>query len=388
MRKLVTIRTIKELNPIPGADMIEVATVDGWKLVVKKGEFKVGDPCVYFEIDSFLPEADPRYAFIMKSGVREFEGARGHKLRTVKLRGQISQGLALPVTAFPEIIETLGFNTEMPQEQIAAFREFHGLDLTAEVVQMVTCEIANLAPQIDIDFSELLGIKKWEPQLPAELAGLVKGYFPSWIRKTDQERCQNIVDEIFVDNMDEQYEVTIKLDGTSATFYHRDGEIGACSRNLELKICDDNATNTYVRILMDSGLNTVLPQLGNIAVQGEIMGPGIQNNREGLKAAKFFVFDVYLIDEARYMAPAERQALFDKLIDMGVNQNLVAHVPILAYEANLYDTLGIVDVDDLLKFAEGKSLVNPVREGLVFKRIDGGFSFKAISNLYLEKEKG
>lgn len=348
MRKLVTIRTIKELNPIPGADMIEVATVDGWKLVVKKGEFKVGDPCVYFEIDSFLPEADPRYAFIMKSGVREFEGARGHKLRTVKLRGQISQGLALPVTAFPEIT---------------------ALDFEA-------------------DFSELLGIKKWEPQLPAELAGLVKGYFPSWIRKTDQERCQNIVDEIFVDNMDEQYEVTIKLDGTSATFYHRDGEIGACSRNLELKICDDNATNTYVRILMDSGLNTVLPQLGNIAVQGEIMGPGIQNNREGLKAAKFFVFDVYLIDEARYMAPAERQALFDLLIDMGVNPNLVAHVPILAHKANLYDTLGIVDVDGLLKFAEGKSLVNPVREGLVFKRIDGGFSFKAISNLYLEKEKG
>lgn len=363
MRKLVTIRTIKELNPIPGADMIEVATVDGWKLVVKKGEFKVGDPCVYFEIDSFLPEADPRYAFIMKSGVREFEGARGHKLRTVKLRGQISQGLALPLgtaenTVFPEIWQYLWD---------------HNMDETSPY---------------EADFSELLGIKKWEPQLPAELAGLVKGYFPSWIRKTDQERCQNIVDEIFVENADAKYEITIKLDGTSATFYHRDGEIGACSRNLELKICDDNATNTYVRILMDSGLNTVLPQLGNIAVQGEIMGPGIQNNREGLKAAKFFVFDVYLIDEARYMTPAERQALFDLLIDMGVNPNLVAHVPIIAYTAKLYDTLGITNVDQLLKFAEGKSLVNPVREGLVFKRIDGGFSFKAISNLYLEKEKG
>lgn len=347
MRKLVTIRTIKELNPIPGADKIETATIDGWKVVVKKGEFEVGDLCVYFEIDSFLPEADPRYTFIMKSGVREFEGVRGHKLRTVKLRGQISQGLALPVIAFPEITV---------------------LDFEA-------------------DYSELLGIKKWEPRLPAELAGLVKGYFPSWIRKTDQERCQNIVDEIFVENADAKYEVTIKLDGTSATFYHRDGEIGACSRNLELKICDDNATNTYVRILMESGLNTVLPQLGNIAVQGEIMGPGIQNNREGLKDAKFFVFDVYLIDEARYMTPAERQVLFNQLIDMGVNQNLVAHVPIIAHATNMHD-LGITNVDQLLKFAEGKSLVNAVREGLVFKRIDGGFSFKAISNLYLEKEKG
>lgn len=362
MRKLVTIRTIKELNPIPGADVIEVATVDGWKLVVKKGEFAVGDSCVYFEIDSFLPEADPRYAFIMKSGVREFEGARGHKLRTVKLRGQISQGLALPLgkadnTAFPEIWQYLWD---------------HNLDETSPY---------------EADFSELLGIKKWEPQLPAELAGLVKGYFPSFIRKTDQERCQNIVDEIFVDNCDAQYEVTIKLDGTSGTFYHRDGYVGACSRNLEMKICDENATNTYVRILIDSGLQAVLPKYGNIAVQGEIMGPGIQNNREGLKAAKFFIFDVYLIDEGRYMAPAERQAFVEELLLPELDVGLVVHVPILAYRANLYDTLGIVDVDDLLAFAVGKSLVHPVREGLVFKRIDGGFSFKAISNEYLAKEK-
>lgn len=362
MRKLATLRTVADLQPIPGADAIEVATVDGWKVVVKKGDFHVGQLAVYLEIDSWVPhELAP---FLSKGQEpRVYEGVRGERLRTVKLRGQISQGLLLDIGPAD--------NPKLPQ--IWQYLWDHNLDATSPY---------------EADFSELLGIKKWEPQLPAELAGLVKGYFPSWIRKTDQERCQNIVDEIFVENVDAQYEVTIKLDGTSATFYHRDGEIGACSRNLELKICDDNATNTYVRILMDSGLNTVLPQLGNIAVQGEIMGPGIQNNREGLKAAKFFVFDVYLINEARYMTPAERQALFDQLIDMGVNQNLVAHVPILAYKANLYDTLGIVDVDGLLKFAEGKSLVNPVREGLVFKRIDGGFSFKAISNLYLEKEKG
>jgi len=91
MRRLVTIRQIAVIDPIPNADAIECATIDGWKVVVKKGEFKVGDCCVYFEIDSFLPESDPRYGFLMKGGVREFEGSRGHKLKTVKLRGQLSQ---------------------------------------------------------------------------------------------------------------------------------------------------------------------------------------------------------------------------------------------------------------------------------------------------------
>src|SRR5277367_4813561 len=97
-RKLVTIRQINSINPIPGADAIEVASIEGWRVVVKKGQFHIGDYGVYFEIDSFLPENDPRarYAFLMKSGLREFEGVRGHKLRTVKLRGQISQGLVLP----------------------------------------------------------------------------------------------------------------------------------------------------------------------------------------------------------------------------------------------------------------------------------------------------
>jgi RNA ligase (TIGR02306 family) len=361
MRKLVTIRKINDLSPILGADNIEVASIDGWKVVVKKGEFKVGDPCVYFEIDSFLPESDPRYAFIMKSGVREFEGIRGHKLRTVKLRGQISQGLALPLgqannTMFPEIWQYLRdhhFDENNPYEA---------------------------------DFSALLGIKKWEPQLPAELAGQIKGVFPSFIRKTDQERCQNLIDEIFIDNADSKYEVTIKLDGTSATFYHHDGYTGACSRNFEMKICDENATNTYVRILIESGLQTALPKFGNIAVQGEIMGPGIQGNREKLKTAKFFIFDVYLIDESRYMTPVERKNFVNVLLPQ-LNAELVSHVPVIAEAANLRDTLGITNIEQLLQFAAGKSLVHPVREGLVFKRDDGNFSFKAINNEFLAKEK-
>ncbi len=185
MRKLVTIRQINALNPIPGADAIEAAKVEGWTVVVKKGEYQVGDFCMYFEIDSFLPESDPRYAFLMKSSTRKFEGVRGHKLRTIKLRGQLSQGLTLPIEQFPEL------NISDHKEQRIALRE--------------------------CDFAETLGIKKFELPIPASLNGEVKGSFPNFIRKTDQERCQNLVDEIFAENKEATYEVTTKLDGTSIT---------------------------------------------------------------------------------------------------------------------------------------------------------------------------
>lgn len=362
MRKLVSVRKIAALDAIPSADAIECATVDGWKLVVKKGEFKVGDLCAYFEIDSFLPASDHRYAFLMKSGVREFEGVMGHRLRTVKLRGQISQGLALPIKLF---IEDFFDSKEDEGQELSEFFTV-GQDLT-----------------------ELLGIKKWEAPIPAALAGQVKGAFPGWMRKTDQERCQNLVDEIFKDNFDSRYEITMKLDGTSCTFYFRDGEVGVCSRNLELKVNDENKDNTLVRTLIDSNLKAVLEsaRFGNIAIQGELMGPGIQGNRERLKAHKFFIFDVQLLDEGRYMTPTERHAFFEQLIGAGVDVTRVEHVPVVAHSANLYDTLGIINVDGLLKFAEGRSLNHEVREGLVFKRVDGQFSFKAISNAFLAKEK-
>jgi hypothetical protein len=387
-RKLVSIREIADLQPIDGADAIEVATVDGWKLVVKKGEFKVGDHCVYFEIDSFLPKSDPRFAFIMRSGVRTFEGEEGHKLRTIKLRGQISQGLALPVGLFPELM--IGNQLQ------------NGEDITA-----------------------VLGIKKWEAAIPAELAGQVEGLFPSFIRKTDQERCQNLGKRIFgyVDtyedfevgnippesiarmiekgdlvtidgvqkrvhkaeaDINDEYEVTLKLDGTSVTFFHRDGEIGVCSRNLQLKINEENQSNALVRMFIDSGLSEAIKHLGNIAIQGELMGPGIQKNREGFKENQFFVFDIQNIDTGKYFDPMTRQLLVSELLMNGVK---VKHVPIIAQRAKLLDTLGLKSVDDLLKFAERKSINHDVAEGVVFKRVDGAFSFKAISNKFLEKEK-
>jgi len=151
MRNLVTIRTISDIQPIPGADAIDVATVDGWKLVVKKGEFQVGEQAVYFEIDSWIPtEIAP---FLSKGKEpREYNGVKGEKLRTVKLRGQVSQGLLLPLSQFPQL--------------------------------------ANVAEDTNLD--ELLGVQKYEAPIPSCLAGSVRGNFPSFLRKTDSERVQNL----------------------------------------------------------------------------------------------------------------------------------------------------------------------------------------------------
>lgn len=440
-RKLVTIRTIDALEPIEGADVIEVAVIGGWRLVVKRGEFKAGDLCVYFEIDSFLPDGNPAWQFLVDKSSRVMNGVKGHKLRTIKLRGQTSQGLALPLSA--ELLEKFATYENVANRCYPVWVE----KLTETGFYI---EPQNAADLRELDLSGALGIEKYEAPLPAELAGQAAGLFPSFIQKTDQERCQNLKAEIFgytetvrqasdwVDvnvslpkegafikgknadgkewtetwdsqeplgkmthwtalkveppkaSPDDVYEITIKLDGSSMTAFHRDGEVGVCSRNLQLKTDDCNKDNTFVRMFFDGGLNWALPALakdfGNIAIQGELMGPGIQGNREELKDFKFFVFDVFFIDHSRYAMPMEREDIMRALYAMGVDPHKVDHVPVVDTYAKLSD-LGLHSIEDLLKFAEGPSIKHPIREGLVFKRMDGQFSFKAISNTFLAKEK-
>ena len=211
--------------------------------------------------------------------------------------------------------------------------------------------------------------------------------FPGFIKKTDQERCQNYMGEIFVDNRGARYEISMKMDGTSFTAFHVDGEAGVCGRNWELKADDSNATNSLVRMYIDSGLQTALRDLGkNYAVQGELIGPGIQQNREGLKAHKLFIFDVYNIDESGYVDPLERISFMGDLYASGLKKSMVDHVPILGIDVTLEES-GIDTIAKLLADAEGPSLHHAVREGKVYKRMDGKFSFKVISNLFLLKEK-
>ena len=197
MRNLASIQRIKALEPIEGADVIEKATVLGWQLVVKKNEFKVGDLCVYCEIDSIMPNK-PEFAFLEP---------RKFRIKTVKLKGQISQGICFPLSILPEdcVIE-------------------EGKDVT-----------------------DIIGVEKYEPYIPAQLAGIMKGNFPSFLQKTDETRVQNLEEELNEHHGELSY-ITEKLDGSSATYYLNNGEFGVCSRNIDLLY---DTENTFWKVAIE-----------------------------------------------------------------------------------------------------------------------------------------
>ena len=339
-RKLATIRKITDIRPIEGADMIELATVGGWSVVVAKDVgHKVGNSVVYCEIDSFLPIKE-EFEFLRKSSYKKMGDQEGFRLKTIRLRGQLSQGLILPISVVP--ITQFASAYDLPE----------GLDVT-----------------------EMLGIVKYEPPIPAELAGKVKGGFPSFLHKTDEERVQNLVKEYGEYKLTSvhQFYMTEKLDGSSATFYMNEGEFGVCSRNLELL---ETEGNTFWKVARELDLENKLRDKGNICLQGELIGEGIQGNPYKIKGQTVHFFNAFDID---------------KQVRFGINEFLVllddmelSSVPILDVAMLLPET-----VTDMLELAEGKSRLNnnTEREGVVVRSLDNTISFKAISNKFLLSEK-
>ena len=347
-RKLATIRKIKEINPIEGADAIELAVVDGWQVVVAKNVgHQVGDLVVYCEIDSFLP-IEPEFEFLRKSSYKKMGDQEGFRLKTIKLRGQISQGLILPYSVIP-------------------------------IAQFATA--ADLPEGMDV--SEMLGIVKYEPPIPAQLAGKVKGSFPSFLRKTDEERIQNLEKEYteWTLSSKHQFYATEKLDGSSFTCYIKNGEFGVCSRNMDLLETEDN---TFWAVARKLDLENKLRSFGkNICFQGEMVGSGIQGNHYNMKDQTVFFYNIFIIDEREYVGYDEfRNMLFD--LDL-------ACVPVLSYPFNFPadSVVALPTVSALLRSAEGKSVLNDKveREGLVIRSMDRTISFKAISNKFLLGEK-
>lgn len=323
MRQLATVRKIHNIVPIENADAIELAQIDGWQAVIKKGEYQVNDLVVYLEVDSWVPhELTP---FLSKGKEpREFNGVKGERLRTVKLRGALSQGLILPYA-------TLG--------RIAAEGE---------------------------NVSEELGIQKWEVPIPVQLTGQVRGNFPTEVPKTDQERVQNINLQEYVD---EYYEVTEKLHGSSCTFYlDLNGEFHVCSRNLDLKP-DENNAYWKAAYKFDVEQRMRDHSLFGYAIQGELCGTGINGNNYNL-GLEFFAFDVYWVEEG-YMNPEARRVLIDKLG--------IPHVPVINPISKLPDSK-----EEILAQADAQSvLARCMREGLVYKSHSSAKTFKAVSNKWL-----
>ena len=359
-RKLVTVRSIAAINPIENADAIEVATVDGWDVVVKKNEFKVGDQVLFFEIDCLLPMKDERFSFLAKGKEQEL-----FRLRTIKLRGQVSQGLVLPISQFPEL----------------------------PIIQ-------------DVGLENLLGITKYE--IPDSGSG-VRGCkpastFPHFIPKTDEERVQNIFNKWNSQYSNITFKRSEKLDGSSVTVasvrntelfidnLHRDDDYPysylnaqtiVASRNQTLKYDEDSH---YWKGVHNSNLisisQLILDTTGRqLALQGELIGPGIQGNREGLADYEVRLFKIWDIDKKEYLNPEEFNNICDEF-----SINRVPQLP----EIVLFNNQ--VTLQDLLEMSKGKNSNGKNIEGIVYtsiEKVNGQtLHFKVINNDYLlEKYK-
>jgi RNA ligase (TIGR02306 family) len=337
-RKLVTIEEILEIKPIEGADKIEVARVRDWWVVVKKNQFKVGDLCIYYEIDSFLP-VEEQYQFLLdgnrtKRMMVDGEEREGIVLKTKRLRGQVSQGLIMPLQA-------------------------------------------NTRGEVGTDLTAFLNVLKYEKPIPGCSQNLARGNFPSFLVKTDEERIQNCskILELFPDT---KCYITEKLDGTSVTFYNWEGRFGVCSRNMDLLEGD----SVYWQIAKKYDLANRLPE--GLCIQGEIIGEGIQKNPLKRTGQEFYIFNVYDINDQRYHSYYE--------IEIFCNAYGMKMVPVITKDVKLSFT-----VDQLLDIANNTSYLNGnvLREGIVVRsmieqRINerncpNRLSFKVINNEYLLK---
>jgi len=335
-RKLATIRKIVEVKAIPDADKICAYRVDGWWVVDSVGKYQVDDLVVYLEVDSFVPhELAP---FLSKGKEpREYEGIKGERLRTVKLRGQLSQGLLLPLEPTCASIES---------------QLFEGLDVSLP-----------------------LNILKWERPMNAQLAGMARGNFPSLVPKTDQPRIQNLTRE-FADYQLDTWSITEKLDGSSCTFYlDADDVFHVCSRNLDLK---EDEANSFWKVARKFNIEDIMRRnfMKGMAIQGEMIGEGIQGNQYKV-FLDFYVYDMYNTATGQYILPVQLKAACEKL---GLK-----HVPIINENTSLVGET----IDSILAQAEGKSVLNGSnREGLVWKsNTVHDCSWKSISTSWLLKKE-
>lgn len=249
MRKIVQIKTIDAIEENSNSDFLETAIIGGWSSVVKKGEYNAGDKVLYFEIDTALPVGVPEWGFLTDKSTREINSPDGsvvsaHVLQTVKFRGQLSQGLILPI----------------------------GFGLTADSTQ----------DEVDETFAKL-GVFKYEPPIPTDSGAIAP--FPSFISKTASERIQNVDVETLMSYDPEEWIATEKIDGTSATFWKIDGKLHAAGRNWELEVGNGNL---HSRIIEKYNLDSIVPE--GVYIQGEIFGEGIQGNPLKISDIQFKVF--------------------------------------------------------------------------------------------------
>ena len=376
MRHLATVRTIDRITPIMDADRIVVAHIGGWPVVVSKEEHRVGDKIVYFEPDSMLPLSNPLFRPLESRG-RHAENSSGEEcvvLKTIRLRKQLSQGLAMT-------LEELG----LPD---------------------------SIMPGADV--SDVLGIEKYDPP-EVIMNNMTLRPMPGFVVKTDEERVQNLpelVDWIREDpSRANLYHASEKLDGTSTSFYSvynedgREDRHGACSRNNEVSEPEDHSINIYWKnfdkySILDR-LNKIhdrYPDARTIVIQGESTGPGVNGNRLERKTLEFHAFNV-LMDHVRMepCRPLTMTARDDGTVRPGRGLvDILEDISVPRIDVKLSDS--DLTMDGIIALSYGMhSALEPSRlaEGIVW-RYDGrpvpGMlpewrHFKVINNSYLLKDK-
>lgn len=339
-RKLASIQYIHYITPIEGADRIECVHVLGWQCVANKGQFQVGDSCVYMEVDSFLPICE-QFEFLRSNSYRKSELlGEGFRLKTLNFRGQISQGLVQPLSILPE-------------------GEY----------------------QVGDDVTELLRIKKWEVEERVTSSGTVIGDFPDGIPKTDELRVQSYPELINEFKQVPMYYISTKMDGTSVTMYWKAGQFGVCGRNYEYADDGKCAMWDYAH---EHKIAEKLKEyhVPDIAIQGEFCGAGIQKNRLKLVRPEWYVFTVIDLATRRRYSLESMQKLCE---DLELNMVPVEEVK------NVFD---YDSIEILLERAKGKYASGMNKEGIVIRPtepvyspiIEGPLSMKVINNDYLLKE--
>ena len=397
MRKLASVQEIATLTPIENSDFLEVAMMKdlGWKVVVKKGEFKPGDIVAYFEIDSAIDVKDllPCMEFLKERCLKKLFTSRTPetsafsgeyvRIKTIKLRGQISQGLIMPIADIQGCFPGYAF------PNIPDIGDSVGADLT----QQLKVEV----------WDRLVEWYEERSQLGTKAQMHSSGTFPGDCPRTDEERIQTCFSELVKDpaNVDGTWEATIKNDGSSCTVFYRPqswGDLGKepmqiASRRFLLK--DDGGSDDWFepfkRIGWDNlksrfetlykyGLETGhygdFPAEHELAIQGEMIGPKFNGNRDRNTETHFRVFRIFDITDQKFICPSLRYAICNFL---GLE-----HVKVLETSQVFHK---FKSVDDFLTYADGPSENGLAREGVVFKRVDdGSVSFKAVSNRYLLKQ--
>lgn len=369
MRELAYIQTIKALSPIPDADSIEKAEVLGWELVVKKGQFNVGDKIIYCEVDSILPEK-PCFEFLRSKKFR---------IKTIKLRGQVSQGIAFPLSIINEL---------HPNSYIS------GLNIGTDVTALLG--IVKYDPEAELDVEVEQVKKSWLANKYSyykwKLLGLKpikRGQFPYDVPKTDETRVQKMGPEL-EKRVDERVYITEKVEGTSATFIYRktgnwlaklfgqDGVFQVCSRNRIVYNSQKggNVSHDLMTVAAKYNIREQLKKLNrNIAVQGEVIGPKIQGNIYKVPELEFKAFLVYDIDQKKYLNYYEMIFVLSQL--------KLIMVP------TLNESVIRNDIKYYVELSKGKSKINSniLREGIVIRSLNDNFSFKSINPEYLLKQE-